>query len=197
MSFHKQSFATRFGAMGDEAEQKFEEYAAELGIKFDRYGLNRPDSSMVKMPARVRCTPDYVTSNGLIECKGVGKDQRLKIKVEVWNTLNFWNSVWEVQLFIWDSHKKRKVLVPLEVLRILLDDPTGGVKFEPTNAPVSPRIGGSRTAARPTGTWRHVRRTGGPNGRPCRPSPHGMWLPPRSTSSLPTRACWPTNGWAR
>ena len=119
--------------MGDECEGVFE---AVHEMAWDRYGLNRPDSSMKKMPARVRNTPDYVTSNGFIECKGVGKDQLLKIKLEVFNCMMFWHNTWDLQLFIWDSHNKRYAYVPIGLLELLINEPTGGATLKHFDDPV-------------------------------------------------------------
>lgn len=124
MSFKDRSFNARFGKMGDEAEKKFEE---TYGAPFVRFGLDRPPISMKKLPARIRNTPDYLTSSELVECKGVGRDQKLKLKEEAWNCLNFWNGVMPLRIFIWDSHRKRHVLTPLDELRIIINDPSGGV----------------------------------------------------------------------
>jgi len=131
-TFHTQSFAARFASMGDEAEGVFETVHASA---WDRYGLNRPSSSMKTMPARVRYTPDYLTSFGFIEVKGVGRDQTLKIKCENWNCLMFWNGVWETEVFVWDSHKKRYCYVELAVLDKMINDPASGVQLKHFNDP--------------------------------------------------------------
>lgn len=103
-SFKDQSFATRFQAMGDECEGKFEEVWPE---KWERFGINRPALHVPSLPERIRHTPDYLTSKNLVECKGLGRDQVLKVKVVEFSCWGFWNKVHPLFVFVWDSHKKR------------------------------------------------------------------------------------------
>jgi len=120
MSFKDQSFATRFSAMGDEAEQIFEAWAASTDLKFVRYGLNRPPIAMHKLPARLRYTPDYLTSGHLIEVQGFGQDQICKLKIDKWMSLHYWNTVHPVNLFIWDRSNRRYAIVKLAQFDSLL-----------------------------------------------------------------------------
>ena len=79
MSFKDGTWAQRFGALGDEAEQVFERVARYGWV---RYGLNRPPLQMHRLPARIRYTPDYLMSNKFIEVQGLGRDQKLKLKLD-------------------------------------------------------------------------------------------------------------------
>lgn len=101
--FHKQSFSSRYSAMGDEAEGVFEELNTG---KFVRYGLNRPPVAMNMLTPFVRYTPDYLTSKGFVEVQGVGKDRKLKLKIEKAIALQAWHEKFRLLFFVWDSLKK-------------------------------------------------------------------------------------------
>lgn len=113
MAFHKGDFAQRFTAMGDEAEAKFEEYCVDNGVGYIRFGLSRPPLKMSMLPARVRYTPDYLTSQAFVEVQGLGRDQIFKLKVEKMNCLYWWNGAHPVRLFLWDSAHQRSTLLEL------------------------------------------------------------------------------------
>jgi hypothetical protein len=104
VSFKDGSWQQRFGALGDEAEQVFERVARYGWV---RYGLNRPPLQMHRLPARVRYTPDYLMSNKFIEVQGLGRDQKLKLKLDKHGALRWWNDLHPVELFVWDSHHHR------------------------------------------------------------------------------------------
>lgn len=99
--------------MGDTAERKFEEL---WGEPFVRFGINRPPFSIVGVPARIRHIPDYLTENALIECVGYGRDGILKLKIEKHNCLLFWNNVCPVELFVWNSKRKKHAVHPISVV---------------------------------------------------------------------------------
>lgn len=117
-SFHKQSFAARFGAMGDEAESVFEKVWPD---NWERFGLNRPRLHMASLPERIRHTPDYLTSSNLVEVKGIGRDDTIKIKVSELNCMHYWNQVHPLVLFVWSSHRKAWTCCPPKVLQQLID----------------------------------------------------------------------------
>ena len=127
MSFHERQWASRFGQMGDEAEGVFETVTDRNHV---RYGLNRPPLAVQNLPLRIRYTPDYLTSHGFVEVKGCGKDGKLKIKLENWNELHCWNNEFPVDLFIWDSHRKRHTTIPLVDLSKIVNDPEAGVQSD-------------------------------------------------------------------
>lgn len=106
--FRDQSFNSRFGAMGDEAEGKFEEL---YDGKYVRYGLNRPPVSMAMLTPKIRYTPDYLTSHGLVEVQGVGNDRKLKLKIEKALALQQWHTDMPLRFFIWDSKLKRHAML--------------------------------------------------------------------------------------
>jgi len=113
MSFADRPFGVRIQTMGDIAERKFEE---ESAVKWVRYGLCRPPINMAMLPPQLRYTPDYLTSQGLIEVQGLGQDQILKVKHDKLEALRWWNRVHPVFMFIYDSHKDRYSMLSLKDL---------------------------------------------------------------------------------
>ena len=104
--------------MGDAAEEMF---VRVYEGPCDPYGLSRPNSSMSRMPAFIRYTPDFITSSGFVECKGVGQDQLLKVKMENIVVLEQWNVDWPVSFFINDTAMKRWNLFPLAGIMSAID----------------------------------------------------------------------------
>lgn len=122
-SFKDASWAARFEKMGDEAEGRFEAYAEdELKKGYVRFGLNRPPLQMSMLPTRLRYTPDYLMSGGFVECKGLGRDQLLKLKLENLNSLHYWHGLHPVEVYVWDSFKKRECIVPLYEIDKIIND---------------------------------------------------------------------------
>lgn len=120
-----QPWEARVQTLGDTAERAFEEHATTvLQRGYVRFGLSRPPIRLDKIPQRIRHAPDYLMSSKFVECKGVGKDQILKLKVVTWGSLHWWNDLFPVVVFVWDSHKKRSCLVELGMLDKLLPETT-------------------------------------------------------------------------
>lgn len=116
-TFKDQSFDERFKQMGDQAEGKCAEWLASQNRGYERYGLDRPNLRMDMLPARIRHTPDFVTSRGFIECKGFGRDQTAKVKFEDINCLSWWNDCFPVSLFFYDSANERSICLEFELVR--------------------------------------------------------------------------------
>jgi hypothetical protein len=102
--FRDQPLAARKGAMGDLAEGVFEQVYPQ---GFARYGIDRPPVQVAKLPPFVRYTPDYMTSKGLVEVQGFGKDQTFKLKDEKYDALDQWHLIFRVDLFAYDSTNER------------------------------------------------------------------------------------------
>jgi hypothetical protein len=98
----------KVGGMGDLAEAKFEEVYPN---GFVRTGLDRPPLQVYKLPLRERYRPDYLTSTHYVEVQGFGKKQTMALKVEKYNCLQFWQQVFPVKLFIYDSYYERYTFV--------------------------------------------------------------------------------------
>lgn len=117
MSFKDQSFATRFTAMGDEAEAEFER--RQTG-GYVRYGLNRPPLQMSALSPLVRYTPDYLTSKCFVEVQGVGRDRIVKLKHEKTEALRVWNAFFPLELFLWDRSRQDATQIPWPAIELLL-----------------------------------------------------------------------------
>lgn len=105
------------GSMGDEAETKFEELHPS---GFVRFGLNRPPISMGMLPPSIRYTPDYLTSHGLVEVQGVGRDRILKLKIDKAMALQQWHQMFKLQMFVWDTTRQEAKYMDWETLWGLL-----------------------------------------------------------------------------
>lgn len=117
MGHSGQSFDQRLGVMGDIAEQAAAAHLEEIGRSYVPYGLNRPPLRMDMLPARIRHTPDFLTSRGFVEAKGFGRDQTLKLKFEDYGCFEFWHQVHPLELYAWDSHNERGCLVEWSTVR--------------------------------------------------------------------------------
>lgn len=111
MSFKDAPWDQRYGVMGDQAELAFEKLFPRGKA---RYGLRRPPIRVDRLPARIRYTPDYVTTDHLYEVMGVGSDQVLKVKVNKLITLHQWNNDMPTRVWVWDSHKERYMVAELD-----------------------------------------------------------------------------------
>lgn len=116
--FHERHWNDRFGAMGDEAEGVFE---AVWPRGWARYGLSRPPIQVAALPLKLRYTPDYITSTGLVEVQGFGRDGMFRFKVEKYRSLVLWSADWHVDVFLWDKTKKRHTTVALEDIEAILN----------------------------------------------------------------------------
>lgn len=110
MSFHTQTFANRFNVMGDEAEGIFESLQS---VGCVRFGLNRPPIGLKQVPPFIRYTPDYLQHDRLVEVQGVGGDGLIKLKCDKHAALLQWNSLFPVDLFVWDSKNRRATQFPI------------------------------------------------------------------------------------
>jgi hypothetical protein len=99
MSFHTQTFETRFGTMGDTAEAVFD----LVHPKNHKLGLNRPPFGVGGMPLALRYTPDRMLRDRFVEIMGVGRDRTLKLKVEKFDALFMWEFIGPVSLFVYDQ----------------------------------------------------------------------------------------------
>tara|TARA_R100000781_G_scaffold109934_1_gene75098 strand:- start:433 stop:876 length:444 start_codon:yes stop_codon:yes gene_type:complete len=116
--FAGQDFSKRFESLGDLAEGKFEEWS---DCNFMRYGLDRPPLAIWKLAPRIRHTPDYLTSNYLVECQGFGRKQIVHMKLDKWESLQWWDrNTMTVQLFLYDAHKDRQIMFPIKKLKPLI-----------------------------------------------------------------------------
>lgn len=122
-SFRDQSFEQRFEKMGDEAEGRFEVYAADkLQRGFIRFGLNRPPLKMSELPTRLRYTPDYLMGRRFVEVQGLGRDQTMKVKIDKLNCAHYWNDLHPFWWYLWDRTNERECMFHLFVLDQLINE---------------------------------------------------------------------------
>ena len=114
--FKAKAFEHRFKMMGDLAEQAFE---TTFKKGFIRYGLNRPPLKMSSLPLTIRHTPDYLTSSHLVEVQGIGKDQKLKLKLDKYDALDWWHKVHPLLFFVYDSFNDRVITLEWGTLKKL------------------------------------------------------------------------------
>lgn len=104
-NFNEKKWNNRFGAMGDTAESAF------VGVhpEAHRVGLNRPNFDVRGMHDAMRYAPDYMLQDGLYEVMGVASrgDSLLKVKFEKLSALSIWTCIGPINLFVYDSSKKR------------------------------------------------------------------------------------------
>lgn len=107
--FMNAPFGVRYSVMGDVAEGIFE----KVMPAHHRLGLNRPSLHVASLPYIMRFLPDYLTTDGMVEVMGIGRDKTLKIKTEKLNNLLRFEMLCPVHLFVWDSSRKKWWLNPL------------------------------------------------------------------------------------
>lgn len=125
-AFHKQSFASRFGTMGDTAERIFDEI---VGGKAHELGLCRPPFGMQKMTAAMRYTPDRLTGEQFVECMGIGRDGILKIKDEKIEALQLWSTLGPLDLFVYDQARHKYCWEPFVDWRNVIDKCANSATF--------------------------------------------------------------------
>jgi len=100
-AFNEQSFSRRFATMGDTCEAVFD----LVYPKNHKLGLNRPPFFMGGMEPAMRYTPDRMLRDRFVECMGIGRDRKLKIKTDKIEALWKWATLGRMDLFIFDQHK--------------------------------------------------------------------------------------------
>lgn len=85
--------------MGDTAEAIFD----RVNPKSHPLGLNRPPFTMRHMTNPMKHTPDRMTATDIVECMGMGRDRRLKLKLDKVASLFTWETIGPVRLFVYDQ----------------------------------------------------------------------------------------------
>lgn len=105
--------------MGDEAESIYSDIEP-LG-RSERNGWRRPKVSMQRMPQTLRHKPDFYADSGhLVEVMGLGRDGVLKLKVDKYEALKFWNQACDVVLFLWNSSKRQWLVLGWDDIKSLV-----------------------------------------------------------------------------
>lgn len=104
--FKDKTWTQRFQSMGAEAETQFENYCHTKQIGFHRFGLNRPEFNVAKLPKMLAYTPDYMCEQQLVEVQGVGADQKIKVKHDKLEAMMFWDCVHPTSMWVWNRTLK-------------------------------------------------------------------------------------------
>lgn len=116
------SWARRSGVLGDIAEGKYEEWCKKENRPTERFGADHSALAMASMPKRLRYRPDYLESKRFVEVIGCGRDATFKLAVFKWDCLVWWSTTHPVELYCWDSHKKREAFIPIEKIEQWLNE---------------------------------------------------------------------------
>jgi hypothetical protein len=108
--FSKKDFGARYNLMGDWAEAACD----RVFPKSAPFGFNRPPFSIQQIPVRLRYAPDRITPREFLEVKGVGRDGLIKIKHEDLSCLLWWDDLFPVEIFVYDSHRNRWAVVSIK-----------------------------------------------------------------------------------
>ena len=134
-SFHSQSFNKRMETGGDPAENAFRAYAIKNDFQAEHYGFDRSElKGFGKLPPFVKVTPDFACvgvvqgakQGFLVECKGVGRFDHVKIKESDVEGLGAWATMVEdrVFVFIFDSHLNKVSFTPYRTLATMVSENT-------------------------------------------------------------------------
>lgn len=111
-AFRDLAFGARWLTMGDIAEGSFRRrYPNAVRTGLDRAKTTRGLSLMERYEPDFRMEPG---STHRVEVMGIGRDQRLKIKIEKCFALCQWSAIEQIDLYVWDSHKKRDTSGPID-----------------------------------------------------------------------------------
>lgn len=120
MTFRDQPYHRRRIIGGAMAEKRFAEVHPR---SFERFGWDDAGINIGLLPDVLRHIPDYCDTAGLYECKGVGKDQLIKLKLSEVVAYSHWNTVHPLKLFVWDSSKKRYTYVEWDDIVTICNKP--------------------------------------------------------------------------
>ena len=110
--FKNLAFGARWLVMGDIAEAAFRRrYPEAVRTGLDRAPTTKGLSLMERYEPDFRLGPKRTQR---IEVMGIGRDQKLKLKVEKSFALCQWSAIEDVDLYVWDSYKKRDTSGPID-----------------------------------------------------------------------------------
>jgi len=114
--FREMAWSQRYAQMGDVAEERCAAWLDSQNRGWIPYGLNRPPLKLSMLSEFIRHTPDFLTSQALVEAKGFGRDKLAKIKYANLDALIEWQKHHPVEVFFYDSHEDRSIVVELSAL---------------------------------------------------------------------------------
>lgn len=99
---------------GDIAEGKFMLYAKKHNLIAVKYGFDRGIPKFYLVDPFITSTPDFIVIGdkpALVEAKGTGKSDHVKIKQHDLDQLAKWNTIMPVFFFIYDSHLDKHAMI--------------------------------------------------------------------------------------
>ena len=103
--FKDRTWNQRVSEMGDAAENvcdiMYGGYTHQLGL--NRVWQNGVGLYMRDMTDSMRYTPDRMTKLGFVECMGIGRDRKLKIKAEKIDALYNWVMIGPTSIGVYDQ----------------------------------------------------------------------------------------------
>jgi hypothetical protein len=81
-----------------------------------RYAVDRAPFRMTNLPSKLRHSPAYLTAETFIDVRAVRDDGMVRLDLEAYEALCWWDLVHPVVLFISDERKGRWCLEPISVV---------------------------------------------------------------------------------
>ena len=114
---------------GDKAENKFRDYAEKNKLSYTTYGPDRGVKRFYMVDPFVSSTPDFIVIGkhaSLVEAKGTGKSNHVKVKQDNLEQLEKWNKIMPVSFFFYDSSlDKYAIMCYNDVVEVSRSSPTG------------------------------------------------------------------------
>jgi len=101
--FSEQSWQHREKTLGDIAETAFTSWAEQIGIKYVRWGLERPPLDVALLPSHIAHAPDFLIQERFIEVQGCGADQTFKFKHQKLHVISSWDIIHKVDWFLFNQ----------------------------------------------------------------------------------------------
>ena len=103
--FYQKNWTLRVSQMGDVAEnvcdRVYQGRTHALGL--NRVWQNGVGLTLSQMTTPMRYTPDRITIDSFVECMGVGRDRKLKVKREKLQALVEWDKIGPTRLGVYDQ----------------------------------------------------------------------------------------------
>jgi hypothetical protein len=109
--FSERSWEHREKTLGDIAETAFTSWAEQIGIKYVRWGLERPPLDVALLPSHIAQAPDFLIQERFIEVQGCGQDQTFKFKHQKLNVISSWDSIHRVDWFLYNEPQNEFLVV--------------------------------------------------------------------------------------
>jgi hypothetical protein len=137
--FSSKPWKSRVKPSGPTAESIFLEYAQIHGFSCEKYGFDdSPMDNFYRLPEFIRFTPDFACVGKipfLVECKGAGRENHVKIKEQMLPALAQWDHITSLFIFVCDVSQRLVSLVPFSELERMLRENTYPTGHYPDKGP--------------------------------------------------------------